>query len=113
MKFISRSEARVHKNSDYCIATEYPLGDEDLDFATVQISGRYPDQGRVMNVVSKEACFILKGGGLIVVEGKEVLLDEGDLVLVTAGEKYFWEGTITIAVTCRPPWSSEQHKRVE
>ena len=112
MKFVSKSEAKIHKNSEACVASEYPVGDTDLDFATVEITGRYPDSGRVTNLKSKEACLILQGGGKIVIEDKEVSLEKGDLIVVEAGEKYFWDGTMTIAVTCRPPWTKEQHTQV-
>ncbi|MEK7583376.1 MAG: cupin domain-containing protein [Patescibacteria group bacterium] len=112
MKFVSRKETTVHKNSESCIATEYPLGDTDLDFATVEIAGRYPDEGRVMNLKSKEIALVLKGHGKIVIEGKEVVLNEGDVILVEPGEKYFWDGTMSIAVACTPPWSMEQHKKI-
>ena len=112
MKFVSKNHTTTHKNSESCIATEYSLGDSDIDFATVEIMGRYPDEGRVMNQISKEACLILKGGGKIVIEGKETELHEGDVVLVESGEKYFWGGTMTIAVACTPPWSMGQHKKV-
>ncbi len=113
MKFISKAEVQIHKNSDNCVASEYPIGDPDLDFATVEIAGRYPDSGRVTNFISKEICLILKGSGKIVIEGKEVTLIEGDVILVHAGEKYFWDGHMFIAVTSNPPWKIEQHKKVE
>ena len=72
MKFISKNQTLIHKNSETCIATEYPIGDGDIDMATVDISGRYPDEGRVTNRVSKEICLILKCKGKIVIEGKEI-----------------------------------------
>jgi mannose-6-phosphate isomerase-like protein (cupin superfamily) len=112
MKFISKSQAQIHKNSDSCIATEYPIGDPDIDFATVEITGRYPDEGRVMNRTSKEIFLILKGTGKIVIEGREVKLNQDDVILVEPGDKYFWEGTMSIAVSCTPPWSKEQHQKV-
>ena len=112
MKFVSKQNTQVHHNSEHCIATEYPLGDSDIDFATVKISGRYPDEGRVTNRISKEVCLVLKGQGKIVIEDKEVALNEGDVVLVEPGEKYFWEGNLSIAVSCTPPWTKEQHEKV-
>lgn len=112
MQYVSKSQTQIHRNSDNCIATEYPIGDKDINFATVEITGRYPDTGRVMNRTSKEVCLILKGGGKIVIEGKEVALAQGDVILVEPGEKYFWEGTMSIAVSCTPPWTQEQHQAI-
>lgn len=113
MKFVSKQQTITHDNSDHCIATEYPVGDKDIDFATVEISGRYPDEGRVTNRTSKEICLILKGHGRIVIEGKEIRLNGGDVILIEPGEKYYWDGTMSIAVSCTPPWNKEQHKSVE
>ncbi|OGN28164.1 MAG: hypothetical protein A3A33_02305 [Candidatus Yanofskybacteria bacterium RIFCSPLOWO2_01_FULL_49_25] len=113
MKYVSKNQTTVHKNSESCIATEYPLEDADIDFATVELTGRYPDKGRVMNQMSKEVCLILKGSGKVVIEGKETPLNEGDVVMMEPGEKYFWDGAMTIAIACTPPWTIEQHKKVE
>jgi len=55
----------------------------------------------------------MEGSGKIVVEGKEVILNEKDLILLEPGEKYYWEGNMKMLVPCAPAWYSEQHKEVE
>ncbi len=57
--------------------------------------------------------YILKGSGKIEVEGVETKLGEGDLVLINKGEKYFFEGNLTMFGSCIPAWYPEQHKEVE
>ena len=113
MKYISKDKTMVHKNSERCVATEYPTGDGDIDMATVEISGRYPDEGRVINRISKEICFVCKGGGKVVIEGKEIILHEGDVVQIDANEKYYWDGIMSLVISCTPAWTLEQHKKVE
>jgi|GEM_PF-7014147 len=35
MKIISLEKTKEFKNSDLCIATEYPFGDKDIDISTL------------------------------------------------------------------------------
>ncbi len=113
MKVIYKNQTETIKNSDACTVIEYPLGDKDINGAVVELKGRYPDKGRVVNLECKELAYIIKGSGKVVVEGKEVELNEGDLVLLELGEKYFWEGDLVMFVPCAPAWYPEQHREVE
>lgn len=113
MKIIKKDQAEVHKNSNACVAIEYPLGDKDINGAVIELNGRYPDKGRTVNLECKELAYIIKGSGRLVVESKEIELNEGDLVLIEAGEKYYWEGSFTMFVSCTPAWYLEQHREVE
>ncbi|MCK4525062.1 MAG: DUF861 domain-containing protein [Candidatus Andersenbacteria bacterium] len=113
MKIIKKDQAEVHKNSNACVAIEYPLGDKDINGAVIELNGRYPDNGRTVNLECKELAYIIKGSGRLVVKGKEIELNEGDLVLIEAGEKFFWEGNMQIFMPCTPAWYPEQHREVE
>ncbi len=113
MKVVRHNETKEFKNSDVCTAIEYPLGDKDINGAIIKLDGRYPDRGRVMNLKCKELVYVMKGSGRVVVENEEVKLDEGDLVLVEPGEKYFWEGKLVMFMPCTPAWYPKQHREVE
>lgn len=113
MKVIKRSQTREFKNSEVCTAIEYPLGDKDINGAIIKLSGRYPNNGRVVNARCKELAFIMRGSGKIVVEDKEVELHGGDLILIEPGEKYYWEGDMEMFVPCTPAWYPEQHKEIK
>jgi len=112
MKIIRKNQAKKFKNSDVCTAYEYPLNEREIDGAVVKIDGRYPSKGRVTNEKCKEVCYIIEGSGKIVIEDKEIIIDKGDLVLIEAGEKYYWDGDLTMFVSCTPAWYPEQHKEV-
>ncbi len=113
MKTVHKNQTEKFKNSDSCIAIEYPLKDNDINGAVIELSGRYPDEGRVVNLKCKELAYIIEGSGKLVVEEKEVKLEEGDLVLIEPGEKYFWEGNLKMFIPCTPAWYPEQHKEVK
>jgi mannose-6-phosphate isomerase-like protein (cupin superfamily) len=113
MKVVHKNQTKEFKNSEACTALEYPLGDRDINGAVVELNGRYPGKGRVVNLKCKELAYVVKGSGKLVVEGKELVLQEGDLALIEPGEKYFWEGNMTMFMPCTPAWYPEQHKEVK
>ncbi len=113
MKIIHKNQTKIFKNSESCTAIDYWTGDKDINGAVLEVNGRYPDKNRVVNLECKEMAFIIKGSGKIVIEGKSIKLNEGDLVLIDKGEKYFLEGNLTMFGSCVPAWYHEQHKEVE
>jgi len=100
MKVVHRSQTEEHRNSEVCLAVEYPLGDKDINGAVIKLAGRYPGEGRVVNRECKEMAYVVSGSGRLVVEGEELELEEGSLVLIEPGERYFWEGNLTMFVPC-------------
>jgi mannose-6-phosphate isomerase-like protein (cupin superfamily) len=113
MKIIYKNQTKIFKNSDTCTAIEYPLNDKDINGAVIELSGRYPDKGRTVNLECKEMAYIIKGLGKVVVDDEEIKFNEGDLILIEAGEKFFWEGNAQIFMPCTPAWNPGQYKNVE
>jgi len=113
MKIVHKNQTQEFKNSDNCIATEYPMGDKDISGAVVVVKNRYPETGRVVNEKCRELAYIIEGSGKIFVEGKEVELKKDDMILVEAGERIYWQGDMKMFVSCNPAWYSEQHKEIE
>jgi mannose-6-phosphate isomerase-like protein (cupin superfamily) len=95
----------------YCF--RIPPGDKDINGAVIELNGRYPDKGSVVNLKCKELAYVIKGSGKLVVEDKEIKLNEGDLVLIEPGEKYYWEGRMTMFMPCSPAWYPKQHMEVK
>lgn len=113
MKFISKQNTIQHSNSDSCVVWEYPLQQPVCDLAVACITGRYPDERRAVNTACDELVYILEGTGEIVIEHTHYKLETGDAILIQSGEKYYWEGSFKILMTCRPVWNPEQHQNVE
>jgi mannose-6-phosphate isomerase-like protein (cupin superfamily) len=113
MKIVSENQAKKFKNSDRCIATEYPLGDKDINISIVEVSGRYPEKGRVTNLKCKELLQILDGSGKIFIEDKEIDFKAGDQILIEPGEKYYWDCQARMVASCTPAWYPEQHQEVQ
>ena len=113
MNVAHKNQVVRHQNSPICIAFEYPLKDTDINGAVIQLSGRYPAQGRATNTQCKELAYVIEGSGKIVVDGKEVTLAQGDVILIKPGEKFYWDGIMTLFISCTPAWTPEQHKYVD
>lgn len=113
MKIVYKEQTKEFKNGENCTAIEYPWGDKDINGAVIVLTGRYPAVDRVVNSKCKEMVYVIHGSGKLVLEGKTIALKEGDLVLVEPGEKYFWDGQMTLFTPCTPAWSPNQHKEIE
>jgi len=111
MKIVRKQETKQYQNNEFCTAIEYPTKDKDISVALIELKGRYPSKGTVLNEKCKELAYVIKGSGKLVVENKEVTLKEGDLASIAPGEEYFWDGNLTLLVPCVPTWYPEQHKQ--
>jgi len=109
---VTKENAERHKNSPKCTAFEYPMGDKDINVAFIEIDGRYPDRGLVTNEKVKEIVFVTKGEGKIFVDGKEYALKAEDSILLLPKQKYYFDGKLSLVVSCSPAWTPEQHKLV-
>ena len=86
MKTIKKSGAIKHNNGKNCVAYEYPFGDKDFNFATIKLTGRYPEQGRVVNEVCKEIAHVVSGVCSLVTDDESLELAAGDTVLIDSGK---------------------------
>ena len=91
---------------------EYKLVDNSMNAAVAEIKGRYPSEGFVLNEISKELVYVIKGSGLVYVDGKRAVLEIGDFLIIEPNEKYFYEGDISLLLINIPKWTQEQHKFV-
>lgn len=94
-------------------AYEYPTMNKTIHGAVIELNGRYPEKGRMVNEKVYELGFIIKGSGKIVIEGEEINFGEGDQILVKPGQKYYWDAKTTIFMPATPAWYPKQHKQVE
>lgn len=112
MQTLNKNQSYTHHNAPTCLVREYPFGDKDIDGAVAYLTGRYPLQNYVTNTQCKEVAYVIEGSGKIVVEGTSKSLNPGDMVLILPNEKYYWEGHMTLFLSCTPAWYPEQHKEV-
>lgn len=114
MKIIKYQNAETRKNSEKCEVTEYSFGDKDIDLGVAKITGRYPEKGYCLNLISKELIHVLEGSGVLHFENEKVNFSKGDSILIEANEKYYWEAEYCIvSMACTPAFSIEQYRAVD
>lgn len=113
MKIIRSNEAVEGSNSDKCATIEYSFGDKDLDLGIAIITGRYPESGFCVNLISKELIYVLEGDGELCFNDKTIKFKKGDAILIDNNEKYYWNTSYCkVSMSCSPAWNSLQHKLV-
>jgi mannose-6-phosphate isomerase-like protein (cupin superfamily) len=113
MKISLKHQSLEKKSSDACVITEHPLEDEMINVAIAKVTGRYPATGNTLNQICKELAYIYEGTGKVVVNSKEQVVKAGDVVLIEPGEKFHWEGNMSIFISCTPAWTKDQNIMVE
>jgi len=109
MEYVKLQDAIKHDNSSKCTVLEYVMQNTEINIGVAEITGRYPDVGYAVNLKCTEMGYVVKGSGRLVTESNSVELGEGDVVLIPAGERYYWEGTMTVVLPVAPAWYPEQH----
>lgn len=113
MRLIKGNDALNGANGNTCKYLEYSFEDKDIDLGISTITGRYPEEGYNINVVSKELVYVLDGSSKVCFEKDIIEINKGDAFLIEPGEKYYWETNYcVVTTTCTPAWSEEQHKIV-
>lgn len=114
MKVIKNDDSLKGENSKKCKTSEYSFGDKDIDLGLATITGRYPDEGYCVNLISKELIYVMEGRGTLNFENEKVDFSKGDAILIEPNEKYYWNcDYCVVSMTCNPSWTEEQHKYVD
>jgi mannose-6-phosphate isomerase-like protein (cupin superfamily) len=110
MEHVKSEDAVRHVNSPKCIVHAYMMQNSEMNIAVAEIAGRYPDAGYAVNHKCNEMGYVLKGSGKLVTKTAEVILTAGDVVYIPHGEKYYWEGDLTVVLSVSPAWYPQQHE---
>jgi mannose-6-phosphate isomerase-like protein (cupin superfamily) len=113
MNIAQRKQAKIIKLSKTATAYEYPIMDNAIHGAVIEINGRYPEKGRVINEKVTELGFVIEGSGKIVIEDKEINFKKDDQILIKPKQRYYWDAKATLFMPCAPAWYPEQHKQVK
>jgi len=137
MKVIKSDATEKFNNTDIKHAVSvYPLGDTQIDCAFATTDGEFPGGGAwASNEKSKELLFCTKGNGILEIK-RNISSDAGrrdssahldkssggveryefskdDVILIEPGDVYRYHGPCSFVVVCTPPWTPEQHKKIE
>jgi ADP-ribose pyrophosphatase YjhB (NUDIX family)/mannose-6-phosphate isomerase-like protein (cupin superfamily) len=113
MEHVKKQQAIQHTPSSSCIVYEYPMQNSKMNIAIADIAGRYPEQGYAVNHQCSEMGYVFKGSGKLVTESGEAILSLGDVVYIAPGEKFYWEGHMSLVLPASPAWQPAQHEIVK
>jgi mannose-6-phosphate isomerase class I len=108
MEHVKKQDAQKHQNSPNCIVYEYVTKNPEINIALVEISGRYPAEADTINHECTELGYVVKGSGTLVTQTQTAHLSMGDVILIPHGEKYHWEGNLTLIIAATPAWHPGQ-----
>lgn len=112
MQIVKETQKRTLALMPTCVVHEYDTQDGFISGAAAEIRGRYPEHGFVVNKKIKELAYVLSGHGhLITAEGKKEI-SSGDVIFIDHGEKFAWDGDITLFITTTPPFDPGQYVKV-
>ncbi len=112
IEYVKKHNALQHNPSPNCTVYEYPMQNSEMNIGVAEIHQRYPEHGFAVNHKCTEMGYILKGSGRLVTETENIALTAGDVVYIPRGEKYYWEGTLTVVIPATPAWYPEQHEKL-
>lgn len=105
-----RLEGSPFKNSETCEGVAYSDEPAPVDLAVIDINGRYPETGWAVNRTVHEIVYVKRGmGSLATRGGEDVSIAEGSVVSIVPGERFAWDGDMTLVMACSPPFNTEQY----
>ena len=60
MNVVRKNQAKIFKNSEVCTAIEYPAEGGNINGAVIELTGRYPETGSVMNERCSDMLFLAR-----------------------------------------------------
>lgn len=102
------------QNSDTCHGKAYVAKGAPSDMAIITITGRYPKAGSwARNRECHEVVVVVSGVGRVAIDGAWHELKAGDGVTIPPGAPFAWDGDMTIAMSCTPPFNPEQYEIIK
>ncbi|MGC1183368.1 cupin domain-containing protein [Legionella sp.] len=113
MQISLKHQTKKHADSPAFLVTEHVLNDAMADLCIAELTGRHPEQHYIINKECNLFVYIFEGKGIINVNNHKQKISAGDALMIEAGEKYYWEGTMKLFISSRPAWNAAQHQVVE
>ena len=110
MQVVKNSQKKAHKSGGSAIVYEYETADPSLGGATASIEGRYPAHGYVVNLEVKQLVYVLSGSGDILTEGRKHEITAGDVIFIDRGEKFAWNGGMSLFLANAPRFDPAQYR---
>lgn len=92
---------------------EYHFQFKNASLGVSEINGRYPESGYDVDEQVEQSWYVESGGGSVWAGDQEWPIEQGDMVHLPPGEKYWIRGDrLRLVVASSPEWFEAQHKHV-
>ena len=109
MEIIKYADRTIHPAHDNAQVNEYFMQNKNLDICVVNISGRTPLKGRMLNNEYSCVCWCISGIGSVC--GQDI--QPGDAFNIPAGTAYWFDGNFKFVMCGTPAYDPTQNKVIE
>ena len=109
MEIVRGTHIQTKMNGASCSVDEYLTENVKIDFAIAHIRGREPEVGEAENLESIELVYVIEGEGSVTIDDRVTHIRRGDVIIISPGERFVWNGNLKLAIICTPRWSVDKH----
>lgn len=96
------------KSVDNVRAHEYEFGEADINAGVIELFGRYPAEGWVVNTACTALIYVIKGDGQLLAPNQTTDFTAGDQLLIPNNHSYAFDAQAEILYTATPAWTPRQ-----
>lgn len=93
---IKNSEKRIKEKNDNFTVYDYKVGSLQTGLNLYEIHGRMPEKNYMITRKTDRVFMVVEGVGISYVDGIARTIEKGDVVLVTMGAKFYFEGYLSL-----------------
>ena len=109
MNIIQSSQTKKIQASPTTTIWEFVMKEQSISGAIAEIKERYPEKGFAVNKISKELIFVISGAGYVLSPSAKHAITIGDVIFLDKGERFAWQGNLTIFMATTPKFDPKQH----
>ncbi len=109
MQIVKQQEIVVHDAHGNSKVYEYYMQDKKIDLCVVNVNGRVPEKGQLVNSEYTCVCYVLDGEG----EFCGQAISKGDAFNILSAEKYWFDGNFSMVMSGTPAFDPGQNKIVD
>jgi mannose-6-phosphate isomerase-like protein (cupin superfamily) len=112
-EIIKKSDTKKVGEHSVSVFTEYPANFKNLSVGVSLINGKYPSEGFDVDTEIEQVWYVESGSGQIYLNNEVTNIVEGDMIVLSPGDKYWIQGdALKLVVSSSPPWFAQQHKHI-
>jgi len=109
MQIIKKTDVIAHDGHGNSLVHEYYMKDKKIDLCVVNVNGRVPEKGQLVNFEYTCVCYVLDGKGSFCGQA----ISKGDAFNILIGERYWFDGEFSMVMSGTPAFDPMQNKIVE